>query len=118
MTDVFRTQEGDDRYATAAKFAGHQVDVRRPGIDVTASAPKSVSVLWGLGDPVASEAVLAAHREAVGQALQYLESVAGHALRGHQGDGQRADRIGTDGWIAAALRGPSKAVTFAKRLKL
>ena len=103
VTDVFRTQEGDDRYAAAAKFAGHQVDVRRPGIDVTASAPKSVSVLWGLGDPVASEAVLAAHREAVGQALQYLESVAGHGLRGHQGDGQRADRIGTDGWIAAAF---------------
>ena len=50
-----------------------------------------------------SAAVRAAHQDAVGQALQYLESVAGHALRGHQGDGQRADRIGTDGWIAAAF---------------
>ena len=47
--------------------------------------------------------VRAGHQAAVAEALAYLESVAGHGLRGHQGDGQRADRIGTDGWIVAAF---------------
>ena len=44
-----------------------------------------------------------AHQAAVVEALGYLESVAGHGLRGHQGDGQRAAHIGTDGWIVAAF---------------
>ncbi len=34
---------------------------RVPGFDLTFSAPKSVSVLWGLGDPVTARAVRAAH---------------------------------------------------------
>ena len=34
---------------------------------------------------------------------QYLQRHAGHALRGHQGDGQRAARIGTDGLVVAAF---------------
>jgi len=74
-----------------------------PGVDVTISAPKSVSVLFGLGDRKVAAAVRAAHQVAVGEALGYLESVAGHGLRGHQGDGQRAAHIGTDGWIVAGF---------------
>jgi conjugative relaxase-like TrwC/TraI family protein len=100
---VYRAENGSDRYATALRFADRRVDVRRPGIDVTISAPKSVSVLFALGDADAARAVRFAHQAAVGQALAYLESVAGHGLRGHQGDGQRADRIKTDGWIVAAF---------------
>jgi hypothetical protein len=56
----------------------------------------------GTGSPAVRE-VHDAHQAAVGQALAYLESVAGHGLRGHQGDGRRADRITTDGWIVAAF---------------
>ena len=100
---VYRGEDGTDRYATALKFAGKRVDVRRPGIDVTVSAPKSVSVLYGLGTADVAAAVRAAHQTAVAEALGYLEAVAGHGLRGHQGDGQRADRIRTDGWIVAAF---------------
>ena len=37
------------------------------------------------------------------EVVGFLESVAGHGLRGHQGDGQRAQRIGTDGWIVAGF---------------
>jgi conjugative relaxase-like TrwC/TraI family protein len=100
---VYRGTDGRDRYAEAAKYAGRRVDVRRPGIDVTVSAPKSVSVLYALGDARVAAQVRAAHQTAVGQVLEYLESVAGHGLRGHQGDGQRATHIPTDGWIAAAF---------------
>jgi hypothetical protein len=61
-----------DRYAAALAYAGRRVDVRRPGIDVTVSAPKLVSVLYALGDPETAAAVRAAHQAAVGQALGYL----------------------------------------------
>ena len=100
---VYRGEGGSDRYAAALRFAGRRVDVRRPGIDVTISAPKSVSILYALGGPQTAAAVRDAHRAAVDQALAYLESVAGHGLRGHQGDGQRAEHISTDGWIVAAF---------------
>ena len=100
---VYRGADGADRYATALQFASRRIDVRRPGIDVTVSAPKSVSVLFGLGDPKVASAVRDAHQTAVAEALAYLESVAGHGLRGHQGDGQRAEHIPTDGLIVAAF---------------
>jgi hypothetical protein len=43
------------------------------GFDLTFSAPKSVSVLWGLSDPDVSRAVHRAHDAAVADALGYLE---------------------------------------------
>jgi len=100
---IYRAQDGTDRYAAAVRFADRRVDVRRPGIDVTVSAPKSVSVLFGLGDRRVAAAVRDAHQAAVAEALGYLESVAGHGLRGHQGDGQRAAHIATRGWIVAGF---------------
>src|SRR4051794_30516175 len=51
--------------------------------------------------PGGRDAVLAAHRPAVGQMLAYLQWEDRHGLRGHEGDGQRAARVGTAGWIAA-----------------
>ncbi len=101
--DIYRAHDGADRYAAALTHASKRVDVRRAGIDVTVSAPKSVSVLYGLGPPGVAAAVRQAHRVAVAGALGYLESVAGHGLRGHHGDGHRATRIGTQGWIVAAF---------------
>ena len=44
-----------------------------PGFDLTFSAPKSASLLWALGGPVAALEVKAAHREAVRAALSYLQ---------------------------------------------
>jgi conjugative relaxase-like TrwC/TraI family protein len=79
------------------------VDVRRSGLDVVVSAPKSVSVLFGLADPTVAAAVLAAHERAVGEALGYLDRHASHGLRGRQGDDSRATRIATDGLLAAAF---------------
>jgi conjugative relaxase-like TrwC/TraI family protein len=45
---------------------------RGGGIDVTFSAPKSVSVVWALGDPCQREQIEAAHARAVEQTVLYL----------------------------------------------
>jgi conjugative relaxase-like TrwC/TraI family protein len=45
---------------------------RGGGIDVTFSAPKSVSVVWALGDPWQLEQIEAAHARAVERSVGYL----------------------------------------------
>jgi conjugative relaxase-like TrwC/TraI family protein len=45
---------------------------RGGGIDVTFSAPKSVSALWALGDPWQREQIEAAHGRAVEQTILYM----------------------------------------------
>jgi len=45
---------------------------RGGGIDVTFSAPKSVSAVWALGDPWQREQIEAAHARAVEQTMLYL----------------------------------------------
>jgi conjugative relaxase-like TrwC/TraI family protein len=82
---------------------GERVDRRRAGFDVTFSAPKSVSTLMALAPPEVVEQVVAAHREATEEALRLLEVLAARVARGHQGDGQRAPRIDSDGLVAAAF---------------
>jgi conjugative relaxase-like TrwC/TraI family protein len=46
---------------------------RGGGIDVTFSAPKSVSVVWALGDPWQREQIEAAHTRAVERSMGYLK---------------------------------------------
>ncbi len=71
-----------------------------PGFDLTFSAPKSVSLLWGLGGPVAAVEVRAAHREAVQAALGYLQREACWTRRGAGG----AEFLKGNGYLAAAYR--------------
>jgi conjugative relaxase-like TrwC/TraI family protein len=85
------------------KHADERIDVRRAGVDVTVSAPKSVSLVFGLAGPHVAEQVRAAHAAAVEQAWSYLQTKASAALRGHHGDGQSAARIATDGPVVAAF---------------
>jgi conjugative relaxase-like TrwC/TraI family protein len=47
--------------------------VRVPGFDVTFSAPKSVSVLLGIGDESLRREIRAAHEASVADALGYLD---------------------------------------------
>lgn len=100
---VFRRDDGVDRFTAALPYAGRKVDHRRAGIDVVVSPPKSVSVLHAFGDDGVRHQVSSAHDTAVREALGYLETHTAHAMRGHQGDGQRAARIGTEGFVAAAF---------------
>ena len=55
------------------------------GFDLTFSAPKSVSVLFGIGELELQERVRAAHDIAVLQAVGYLERNAAAVRRGHGG---------------------------------
>src|ERR1700674_2493814 len=49
---------------------------RVPGFDATFCAPKSVSLLYSLGDPETSNEVRNAHDAAVSRGVELLESVA------------------------------------------
>jgi conjugative relaxase-like TrwC/TraI family protein len=71
-----------------------------PGFDLTFSAPKSVSLLWSLGGPVAALEVQAAHREAIGAALSYMQREGCWTRRGAGG----SEFVQGNGYLAAAYR--------------
>jgi conjugative relaxase-like TrwC/TraI family protein len=68
--------------------------------DLTLSAPKSVSLLWALGDPDTAAAVVTAHEVAVDAAVAYVEREAIRSRRGHDG----LESLEGDGLIGAAFR--------------
>ncbi len=70
------------------------------GFDATFSAPKSVSLLFALGDPETSNQVRNAHEAAVNAALGVLED---HASVGRRGRGGLTEVSG-DGFVAAGFR--------------
>jgi conjugative relaxase-like TrwC/TraI family protein len=68
--------------------------------DLTFSAPKSVSVLFAIGEPALAGALVEAHESAVDAALEYLER---EACRVRRGCGGVQREVG-DGFVAAAYR--------------
>jgi len=70
------------------------------GFDVTASAPKSVSVLWALGDQDIRRAVLDAHDTAVRELAGWIEQ---HAHTRYRIGGEVAV-VDAEGIVAAAFR--------------
>ncbi|WP_324341576.1 MobF family relaxase [Baekduia sp.] len=68
--------------------------------DLTFSAPKSVSVVYGIGDRTVSPVVRDAHDEAVREALGYLERHAAWTRRGADG----RNLLRGDGLTVAAFR--------------
>lgn len=70
------------------------------GFDLTFRAPKSVSILFGIGDERVISATREAHDAAVEEALAYLEGAACRARRGKGG----AQRVRGRGFVAAAFR--------------
>ena len=71
-----------------------------PGYDLCFSPPKSVSVLFGLGDAEVTAAVIRCHEEAVEAALSWLEDTAAVTRIGHNG----VEQVGTSGFVGAAFR--------------
>jgi conjugative relaxase-like TrwC/TraI family protein len=101
--EVFRGMDGRDAFTAAEAFADERIDTRRAGLDLTFSAPKSVSVLFGLGDDHLVAEVRAAHQAAVQQTIEYLEVLCARAARGHHTPGEPYRRIDTHGWAAVAF---------------
>jgi conjugative relaxase-like TrwC/TraI family protein len=73
---------------------------RVAAFDLTFSAPKSVSVLFAVGDPVLGRALVEAHEEAVAAAVGYLERETCRVRRGRGGVRREAG----EGFVAAAYR--------------
>lgn len=71
---------------------------RQPGWDLTFSAPKSVSVVWGLADPAVRHEIRQAHAASVAAGLKYLEDDFAWSRRGKAG--AAAERCGL---VAAAF---------------
>ncbi|HEX9970315.1 MAG TPA: MobF family relaxase, partial [Acidimicrobiales bacterium] len=72
----------------------------RPGYDLCFSPPKSVSVIFGLGDADTARTVIRCHEEAVDAALEWLERHAAVTRVGHNG----LDTMATTGFVGAAFR--------------
>jgi len=79
-----------------ARFAGRTV----AGFDLCFRAPKSVSVLAGLGDPYTAAVVRDAHDTAVLAAFAYVDANAGRSRTGKNG----VNQVGVKGLIAAGFR--------------
>lgn len=73
---------------------------RIPALDLTFSAPKSVSLGWALGGSEIGGEIVAAHEEALAAALGYLEREAVFVRRGHNG----TERLEGSGLVGAAFR--------------
>ena len=65
---------------------------RRPGYDLTFSAPKGVSLLWAFGTGDVRDAISVAHDRAVGAVLDHLSTEACYARRGRDGQATRRSR--------------------------
>jgi conjugative relaxase-like TrwC/TraI family protein len=71
--DLLRIWEGRDPATGDRLVARGSSGDHVAGVDVTFSAPKSVSVLWALAEPTTRGAVEMAHEQAVLVALQHIE---------------------------------------------
>ena len=99
--DVLRAVlNGNRPDGTGALTRSGQGQNRVPGFDLTFSAPKSVSLMFGLGEPDVSRAVRDAHEAAVEAALDYMER---HAAMGRRGKGGAISVLG-NGFIGAGFR--------------
>jgi hypothetical protein len=71
--DSLRAVPGGDHPRTGDPLAARHGGARVPGFDLTFSAPKSVSVLFGLSGDDLSAQICGAHESAVDAALDYME---------------------------------------------
>jgi Ti-type conjugative transfer relaxase TraA len=70
------------------------------GFDLTFKAPKSISVLFGIGDRALVDQLVAGHEQALQEAIGYLER---HACGGRRGHGGHT-KVDGHGFVAAAFR--------------
>src|SRR4051794_27413651 len=85
--------------ATGALLGRKITEGRVAGFDLTFKAPKSVSILFGIGEPEIVGVLRECHETAVADALGYLEREACRARRGKDGLVQ----VQGGGFVAAAF---------------
>jgi conjugative relaxase-like TrwC/TraI family protein len=90
---------GADTVAQARRWMHHHVDVGLRGVDIVLDLPKSISVEWGLAPDELADAIEAEWLESVSEAVAALEQWTAYGMAGHHGDGQRAERIATSGFL-------------------
>jgi conjugative relaxase-like TrwC/TraI family protein len=86
-------------FATYASVDGRRERHAVAGFDLTFTVPKSVSVLWAMGDRQTRQLISDAHRQAVEDALRFVEERVAATRTGHNG----IQRLETRGVIAAAF---------------
>src|SRR5690606_31184757 len=86
-----------EELAAARAHADERVRIGNRGYDLVLNLPKSVSVLYGLASPEVAAAIEEEYLAAVRETVAAVQAWAGHAQRGHHGDGRRAARIPTSG---------------------
>jgi conjugative relaxase-like TrwC/TraI family protein len=91
---------GLDPRDPAVRLRASTQDPKVAALDLTFSAPKSVSVLFAIAPEQVSGELVGCHEDAVRAALEYLEDTAVMVRRGH--GGERIERAA--GLIAAAYR--------------
>ena len=94
--DLRAVLAGHDPWSGTRLGQPHKV----PGFDLTFRAPKSVSVLFGLGEPDTARQVRDAHDRAVESALEFAERHKVWSRRGRGG----VTQVRGEGLIAAAFR--------------
>jgi len=107
------TVQGDDLKAILAGFmpeSGRKLvqnagkEDRQVGWDMAFSAPKSVSVVWGIANDEQRKQIEAAHHKAVESAIGYLEQNALFSRRGEQG----RHVVGAEAVVSTFLHGTSR----------
>ena len=96
MRAPFNSEELSRYIAARLRPSGNSV----AGFDCTFSAPKSVSVMWALGDEGVRTAVEEAHLEAISTALSFMEEDVFASRAGKSG----VRRVSVDGVMAARFR--------------
>ena len=88
------------RSASGVELGARLSKERRPGYDLTFSAPKSASLLWAFGPEEVRDAITVAHDRAVESVLDHLSAEACYARRGAGG----SQLIDATGFVGAAFR--------------
>lgn len=84
-----------------SRLSGRPGRVHTPGWDMTFSAPKSVSILYGLGGVAVAQQVAEAHEAAVDEALRWLEQ---HATVSRRRFAGQVVTVKGEGLVVAAFR--------------
>jgi len=98
LDDVYEA----DELAAAREYKDARVVVGNRGYDLTLDLPKSYSVLTAMADPETAAQLEDVYLDAVRETVGAVQQWAGYGMRGHHGDGHRAERVdgtGLLGWM-------------------